>query len=196
MVSVIVALQLCCCTELLWRHTDCLVMECSLWWWIKYGCSLYLCWTKDLVCASTITSRCCTLLDYRWEEERATDGSKWRFLEHKGPVMAAPYEPLPSNVRFFYDGKINTQVLLILWHLVYVCKLLSGIGWFLRSPLIYVGKQMKLSPEAEEVATFFAKMLDHEYTTKDTFRKNFFKDWRKVGNVQGCILRVCKLPAY
>ena len=44
-----------------------------------------------------------------------------------------------------------------------------------------LGKHMKLSPEAEEVATFFAKMLDHEYTTKDIFRKNFFKDWRKVG---------------
>lgn len=41
---------------------------------------------------------------------------------------------------------------------------------------------MKLSPKAEEVATFFAKMLDHEYTTKDIFRKNFFKDWRKVGH--------------
>lgn len=39
---------------------------------------------------------------------------------------------------------------------------------------------MKLSASAEEVATFFAKMLDHEYTTKDIFRKNFFKDWRKV----------------
>lgn len=39
---------------------------------------------------------------------------------------------------------------------------------------------MKLRPEAEEVATFFAKMLEHEYTTKDIFRKNFFKDWRKV----------------
>ncbi|XP_077581842.1 DNA topoisomerase I, like isoform X2 [Stigmatopora nigra] len=38
---------------------------------------------------------------------------------------------------------------------------------------------LKLSPEAEEVATFFAKMLDHEYTSKDIFRKNFFKDWRK-----------------
>ena len=44
---------------------------------------------------------------------------------------------------------------------------------------------MKLSPEAEEVATFFAKMLDHEYTTKDIFRKNFFKDWRKVGKLGG-----------
>ena len=46
-----------------------------------------------------------------------------------------------------------------------------------------LGKTMKLSPEAEEVATFFAKMLDHEYTTKDIFRKNFFKDWRKVGEM-------------
>uniref|UniRef100_A0A8C7XZA4 DNA topoisomerase I n=1 Tax=Oryzias sinensis TaxID=183150 RepID=A0A8C7XZA4_9TELE len=82
--------------------------------------------------------------DYEWEEERYTDGVKWKFLEHKGPVFAPPYEPLPSRVKFYYDGK-----------------------------------PMRLSPEAEEVATFFAKMLDHEYTTKDIFRKNFFKDWRK-----------------
>ncbi|XP_006639584.2 DNA topoisomerase 1 isoform X1 [Lepisosteus oculatus] len=79
-----------------------------------------------------------------WEEERYTDGVKWKFLEHKGPVFAPPYEPLPGNVKFYYDGKT-----------------------------------MKLSSQAEEVATFFAKMLDHEYTTKDIFRKNFFKDWRK-----------------
>lgn len=79
-----------------------------------------------------------------WEEERYTDGVKWKFLEHKGPVFAPPYEPLPSKVKFYYDGK-----------------------------------HMKLSPEAEEVATFFAKMLEHEYTTKDIFRKNFFKDWKK-----------------
>ncbi|KAM8864481.1 DNA topoisomerase I, mitochondrial isoform 2-T2 [Spinachia spinachia] len=79
-----------------------------------------------------------------WEEERSTDGSKWRFLEHQGPVFAAPYETVPDKIRFYYDGK-----------------------------------PMKLKPPAEEVATFFAKMLDHEYTTKDIFRKNFFKDWRK-----------------
>ncbi|CAB1336063.1 unnamed protein product, partial [Coregonus sp. 'balchen'] len=78
------------------------------------------------------------------EEERSTDGSKWKFLEHKGPVLAPPYEPLPGHVRFFYDGK-----------------------------------PLRLSAPAEEVATFFAKMLDHEYTTKDMFRKNFYKDWRK-----------------
>lgn len=39
---------------------------------------------------------------------------------------------------------------------------------------------MKLSVTAEEVALFFAQMLDHEYTTKKVFRENFFKDWRKV----------------
>lgn len=44
-----------------------------------------------------------------------------------------------------------------------------------------VGKPVKLSLAAEEVALFFAQMLDHEYTTKDVFRDNFFKDWRKVG---------------
>ncbi|KAJ8361296.1 hypothetical protein SKAU_G00178210 [Synaphobranchus kaupii] len=77
-------------------------------------------------------------------EERSTDGSKWRFLEHKGPVFAPPYDPLPNKVKFYLDGK-----------------------------------PFKLSAKAEEVATFFAKMLDHEYTTKDIFRKNFFKDWRR-----------------
>lgn len=49
----------------------------------------------------------CTMWDCRWEEERSTDGSKWRFLEHKGPVFAAAYEPLPSKVRFYYDGEAN-----------------------------------------------------------------------------------------
>lgn len=42
------------------------------------------------------------------------------------------------------------------------------------------GKKVKLSLAAEEVALFFAQMLDHEYTTKTVFRENFFKDWRKV----------------
>lgn len=80
-----------------------------------------------------------------WEEEKKDDGVKWRFLEHKGPIFAPPYEPLPDNVKFYYDGK-----------------------------------EMKLSPAAEEVAGFYAKMLDHDYTTKDVFNNNFFKDWRKV----------------
>uniref|UniRef100_H3CTS1 DNA topoisomerase I n=1 Tax=Tetraodon nigroviridis TaxID=99883 RepID=H3CTS1_TETNG len=43
----------------------------------------------------------------------------------------------------------------------------------------YDGKKVKLSLAAEEVALFFAQMLDHEYTTKKVFRENFFQDWRK-----------------
>ena len=31
----------------------------------------------------------------------------------------------------------------------------------------YEGKKMKLSEEAEEVATFYGRMLDHDYTTKE-----------------------------
>ena len=45
---------------------------------------------------------------------------------------------------------------------------------------VLVGKPMKLTPETEEVATFYGRMLDHDYTTKEVFNKNFFKDWRKV----------------
>ncbi len=44
------------------------------------------------------------VVESRWEEERYTDGVKWKFLEHKGPVFAPPYEPLPSHVKFYYDG--------------------------------------------------------------------------------------------
>ncbi|KAF2903707.1 hypothetical protein ILUMI_02464 [Ignelater luminosus] len=81
----------------------------------------------------------------RWEEEKKDDGTKWTFLEHKGPVFAPPYERIPSNVKFYYDGK-----------------------------------EMRLSEEAEEVAGFYARMLDHDYTSKNIFNNNFFTDWRKV----------------
>ncbi|XP_041045419.1 DNA topoisomerase I, mitochondrial-like isoform X4 [Carcharodon carcharias] len=48
----------------------------------------------------------------------------------------------------------------------------------------YNGDHMKLSLAAEEVATFYAKMLDHEYTSKEVFRQNFFHDWQKEMNEQ------------
>ncbi|XP_063951436.1 DNA topoisomerase I, mitochondrial-like [Lytechinus pictus] len=80
-----------------------------------------------------------------WKETPHPEGVKWMFLEHKGPLFAPPYEPLPNSVKFFYDGK-----------------------------------EMKLSEEAEEVAGFYARMIEHDYTTKDVFNKNFFKDWKKV----------------
>ncbi|KAJ6220389.1 hypothetical protein RDWZM_006201 [Blomia tropicalis] len=80
-----------------------------------------------------------------WEEERPGEGIKWKTLEHNGPVFPPAYDPLPNNVKFYYDGK-----------------------------------SFRLSPEAEEVAGFYARMLEHDYTSKDIFNKNFFKDWRKT----------------
>ncbi|MCP9260382.1 DNA topoisomerase I, mitochondrial [Dirofilaria immitis] len=75
----------------------------------------------------------------------------------------------------------------------------SGIKWFSLShkgpifapPYVtlpesvhfkYDGKVMKLAPLTEEIASFYAKILEHEYTTKETFNKNFFMDWRKCAN--------------
>ena len=52
--------------------------------------------------------------------------------------------------------------------------------------LFISGKLMKLSENAEEVAGFYARMLDHEYTTREVFNKNFFNDWRKVSNNENC----------
>ncbi|XP_022671948.1 DNA topoisomerase 1-like isoform X2 [Varroa destructor] len=84
-----------------------------------------------------------------WEEDKKPEGVKWNTLEHKGPVFAPDYEPLPDNVPFFYNGK-----------------------------------RIKLSLEAEEIATFYARMLDHDYTQKEAFNKNFFHDWRKFMTAQ------------
>lgn len=39
-----------------------------------------------------------------WEEEKRDDGIKWNFLEHKGPVFAPAYEPLPPDIKFYYEG--------------------------------------------------------------------------------------------
>ena len=43
----------------------------------------------------------------------------------------------------------------------------------------YEGKRVRLSEEAEEVMTFYAKMVDHDYAQKDSFNTNFMTDWRK-----------------
>jgi len=80
-----------------------------------------------------------------WEEEKLPEGTKWREMEHKGPMFAPEYELLPEHVRFWYEGKV-----------------------------------MALCPATEEVATFYGRMLDHDYTTREVFNKNFFGDWRKM----------------
>ena len=43
----------------------------------------------------------------------------------------------------------------------------------------YKSEHIQLSPLSEEIAGFYSKMLDHEYTKKEIFNSNFFNDWRK-----------------
>ncbi|KAI9006293.1 hypothetical protein CLU79DRAFT_840896 [Phycomyces nitens] len=44
----------------------------------------------------------------------------------------------------------------------------------------YDGKPITLSPEAEEVASFFAALLETDHAKNPTFQKNFFRDWQEV----------------
>ncbi|CAL4246551.1 unnamed protein product [Meganyctiphanes norvegica] len=44
---------------------------------------------------------------------------------------------------------------------------------------LYKGEPMKLTEKAEEVAGFYAKMLEHDCTKNEVFNNNFFTDWRK-----------------
>lgn len=44
----------------------------------------------------------------------------------------------------------------------------------------YKGKEVNLPPESEEVAGFYAAMLETDHAKDKTFNKNFFEDWCKV----------------
>ncbi|XP_028804027.1 DNA topoisomerase 1 alpha-like [Neltuma alba] len=59
--------------------------------------------------------------------------------------------------------------------------------------MLYKGKPVALTPEQEEVATMFAVMRDTDYMQKETFKSNFWSDWRKllgknhvIQNLEGC----------
>ncbi|KAF8633333.1 hypothetical protein AX17_004505 [Amanita inopinata Kibby_2008] len=44
----------------------------------------------------------------------------------------------------------------------------------------YNGKELNLPPASEEVAGFYAAMLETDHARDATFNKNFFEDWKKV----------------
>lgn len=46
--------------------------------------------------------------------------------------------------------------------------------------IIYDGEKVKLTPEQEEYASFYAKFLETDYVKNRTFNKNFWHDWRKL----------------
>jgi DNA topoisomerase I len=47
-------------------------------------------------------------------------------------------------------------------------------------PIYYEGKEFKMTPEEEEVATMFAVMKEHDYYRTEAFRRNFFDSWREI----------------
>ncbi|XP_072426111.1 DNA topoisomerase I, mitochondrial-like isoform X3 [Chiloscyllium punctatum] len=97
------------------------------------------------------------------EEEKKKDAEKWKWWEEEH------YEDGVKWMFLEHSGPLFAPE---------YEPLPDGIDFY------YDGSPMKLSLAAEEVATFYAKMLDHEYTTKDVFRQNFFHDWKKEMNEQ------------
>lgn len=49
-----------------------------------------------------------------------------------------------------------------------------------RISIYYEGREFKMTPEEEEVATMFAVMKEHDYYRNSTFRENFFRCWREI----------------
>jgi DNA topoisomerase-1 len=99
-----------------------------------------------------------------WEAQQNNDGEvKWQTLEHNGVIFPPPYEPLPSNVKMRYKGMWSS-------YSFYPDKFVDCI----------VGKEVDLPLESEEVAGFYAAMLETEHAQDATFNKNFFEDWLKV----------------
>lgn len=47
-------------------------------------------------------------------------------------------------------------------------------------PLVYNGNKIELEPEAEEMATLYAKFTDSDYIKESMFRRNFWNDWKKI----------------
>lgn len=101
---------------------------------------------------------------FRWWEvqDAQGDGSqRWQTLEHSGVLFPPAYEPLPRNVKLRYNGT----------------SLLSPHNSY---PNGVLGKPVDLPPEAEEVAGFYAALIETDHAQDATFNKNFFEDFTKV----------------
>lgn len=81
-----------------------------------------------------------------WEDENFGEGEeRWQTLEHAGVIFPPPYEPLPSYVKLYYNGKA-----------------------------------VDLPPLAEEVAGYFAAMIETDHAKNPVFQQNFFNDFLHV----------------
>lgn len=118
---------------------------------------------------------------YRWwEAQQNNDGEvKWQTLEHNGVIFPPPYEVLPSDVKMKYKGTWTPY-----------------LSWQCGDILIesFSGKEVDLPPPSEEVAGFYAAMLETEHAQDATFNKNFFEDWLKVLKEHPPVSQVVQIP--
>ena len=56
--------------------------------------------------------------------------------------------------------------------------------------MLYNGAPVELTAAQEEVATMAASMVETDYFSKDTFLKNFWEGFKKVGALCGAAVRV------
>lgn len=80
-----------------------------------------------------------------WENQPEDDTIKWTTLKHNGVIFPPDYEPLPSHIKLYYDGK-----------------------------------PVDLPLGAEEVAGFYAALLETDHAKNPIFQKNFFGDFLQI----------------
>ena len=111
------------------------------------------------------------LSQFKWWEADNNDGSvKWNTLEHNGVMFPPPYVPLPKNIKMKYDGQFRRSMRSM------ITRKLTEIVYH----IAITGVPLTLQPEPEEVAGFFAALLETEHAADKTFRANFFRDWLKL----------------
>lgn len=100
-----------------------------------------------------------------WTLPPLPEGQKWQSLRHNGYLC-------PIS-RLFHSLSLRST------H--------PNIGVLFPPPykphgvkMLYCGEPVDLTPEQEEIMTFYAVMLETDYLKNPKFRENFFKDWKKV----------------
>lgn len=104
---------------------------------------------------------------YKWWEMEDPNGDgteKWKTLVHNGVIFPPPYDPLPKHVKMKYNG-------MHFW---------AWSTCVTSSHRCASGKPVDLPPASEEVAGFYAAMIETDHAQDKTFNKNFFEDWKKV----------------
>lgn len=121
--------------------------------------------------ASPLTYMVSCVLQYKWWEQEKQDNSvKWNSLVHAGVLFPPPYEPLPKNIKMKYDGQSPVSSCLLRGHRPSLTSLLDVF--------VIPGKALTLPPRSEEVAGFFAAMIETDHAKDTTFQANFFRDFK------------------